>query len=724
MRGGSSGGGMKRSGVVLAGLAALVVLAVSAPAANAVVVQLSNGHFAGVYLRAGVSAAAFERRTGARPMTRASLTGVAPDGGNGLVYNGGPVLHTTKPYLVFWDPNSDISMASRDVMINYYTDAAADGSHPADVYAYRVLSQYTDSGGSAAQGQTFSSGTQVINAAQAYPTNNTNTCPKPSGITACITDSDIDSELTTLINAQSLPTGIGANAPIYFVVTPANVNVCTPNGGGCSTDAFCAYHSAYIGPGSSTVIYASIPFTLGASCQDAGPVNPPTQEPNGDVADVVTDNMSHENAESITDPIFNAWLTTNGEEVADQCEAEGPYDPNDPFGSPTNPDAYIPILGGSQADGTLYDQLLGTDHYFTQTLWSNSSDNCEATATVSPSFTPAAPIQAGVSASFDPSASVSTDGYASTTWNWGDGSANTVLAGAPAVTGHTYASPGTYTVTLTLVDARGDTAQVSHNVTVYTALTAAFSPSTTVAETGSPVTFSSTGSSDPNAGQSITGYSWSFGDGSAAGAGATPNHTYSSPGTYTVTLTVTGSEGLTSTVSHSITVVAAPVAVPAVGTAHPVNGSPVSFTGTASTGGISTYAWNFGDGATGAGASPSHTYARAGTYTVTLTVTDASGFTSTGSLTVVVAKSPIRSVSTKHASGAYYVVVTVTQAGTVKFGSTKVTLKRPGKATFKIPLSAAQTRKLRQGKKVSLSLTITFTPKHGPQVRRPTTVTL
>jgi PKD repeat protein len=67
--------------------------------------------------------------------------------------------------------------------------------------------------------------------------------------------------------------------------------------------------------------------------------------------------------------------------------------------------------------------------------------------------------------------------------------------------------------------------------------------------------------------------------------------------------------------------------------------SPVSFDGTSSydpDGTIVGYAWDFGDGSTGSGATPTHGYSIAGTYSVKLNVTDNSGSTQVSTQTVTI----------------------------------------------------------------------------------------
>jgi PKD repeat protein len=102
--------------------------------------------------------------------------------------------------------------------------------------------------------------------------------------------------------------------------------------------------------------------------------------------------------------------------------------------------------------------------------------------------------------------------------------------------------------------------------------------------------------------------------------------TYPTPGTYSVSLTVTGANGSdTETKTNFITVSGqAPVAnfsaTPTSGVA-PVT---VNFTDT-SAGSITSRSWNFGDGTSSTATNPSHTYSVAGNYTVSLTVTGSGG---------------------------------------------------------------------------------------------------
>ena len=81
-------------------------------------------------------------------------------------------------------------------------------------------------------------------------------------------------------------------------------------------------------------------------------------------------------------------------------------------------------------------------------------------------------------------------------------------------------------------------------------------------------------------------------------------------------------------------------------------GTTCEFDGSASSddNGISTWQWNFGDGATGNGQTISHSYANGGTFNVTLTVTDTSGQTDSTSqnVTVSVGDEPVCNNCTRY----------------------------------------------------------------------------
>jgi len=157
--------------------------------------------------------------------------------------------------------------------------------------------------------------------------------------------------------------------------------------------------------------------------------------------------------------------------------------------------------------------------------------------------------------------------------------------------------------------------------------------------------FDGTGSNDPDG--SIASYSWNFGDGTAAGVGATPTHAYAAAGTYTVKLTVTDNEGATASVTHTVTTTQPANQLPTAAFTSSVANHVASFNGTGSSdpdGTIASYSWDFGDGtAAGTGATPSHTYATAGTYTVKLTVTDDRGGTGSVTHTVTANTAPTAS---------------------------------------------------------------------------------
>jgi subtilisin family serine protease len=129
-------------------------------------------------------------------------------------------------------------------------------------------------------------------------------------------------------------------------------------------------------------------------------------------------------------------------------------------------------------------------------------------------------------------------------WNFGDGGTATTPGAS-----HTYASGGTYNVTLTVEDDDQATGTTNLNVTV--SENQPPKPSFTNSCTGLTCDFDGSGSSDPDG--TIVGYIWSFDDG---GTATTPlaKHMYTSGGTYTVTLTVTDNDQATQYRSEPVSV--------------------------------------------------------------------------------------------------------------------------------------------------------------------------
>jgi gliding motility-associated-like protein len=184
----------------------------------------------------------------------------------------------------------------------------------------------------------------------------------------------------------------------------------------------------------------------------------------------------------------------------------------------------------------------------------------------------------------------------------------------------TVSTSGTYSCTLTSV--QGCTMSLSIPVSIYLLPVPSF---TAVASSCSPL-YAFTDQSTIGSG-SISSWSWSFGDGTNALI-QNPLHTYSVPGSYTVSLSVISDQGCTATYSQVVTVPASPLVtflangVSCYGSA---NGSALAN----ASGGLAPYTYSWSNNVTTA----SNINLSAGTYSVS--VTDANGCKAAAGVTIL-----------------------------------------------------------------------------------------
>jgi PKD repeat protein len=157
-------------------------------------------------------------------------------------------------------------------------------------------------------------------------------------------------------------------------------------------------------------------------------------------------------------------------------------------------------------------------------------------------------------ATFDATNSATTIGYINGyQWNFGDG--NVTTTPNPIIT-HLYALPGTYNATLTVGNSVNSTGSTWMLVDVLQLPNASFAYSPTMPKVGGTVTFDASNSTSSG---TIVSYVWNFGDSNiTTTSNPITTHTYSSGGTYNVTLTISDSNGLKDSTSQILIVYSGP----------------------------------------------------------------------------------------------------------------------------------------------------------------------
>ena len=205
-----------------------------------------------------------------------------------------------------------------------------------------------------------------------------------------------------------------------------------------------------------------------------------------------------------------------------------------------------------------------------------------------------------------------------TTWDWdfGDGGSST-----DQNPNHIFTVSGDYDVRLIATGPGGvDTLTSVAYISVTEGVAAGFSASVTTGTAPLAVDFTDLSTGSP------TSWFWDFGD-ATTDILQNPSHIYTVAGTYSVMLIATGVCGPDTLIQTDLIVVDAPPAPVAGFSGTPVSGCApleVAFTDESS-GDITSWDWDFGDGNLDTVQNPIHVYATAGLFTVSLTVTGPGG---------------------------------------------------------------------------------------------------
>jgi hypothetical protein len=339
-------------------LAGTLLLALGATGASAVIVQLGNGR--------SVSYVPLQSASG---LSALSIGPQAAAGTSNLIYHGGPVMTSNTNYTFYWSPSGASAYpAGYQAGIDQYLEGLAHDSG-GDQNVDSVATQYANAGSEAVAYDSHFAG--AILDTDPYPKNG---CKKA---TICLTDAQLQAELSSYISQQGLPNDLQHE---YFILTPPGVEDCFEASGaecsaGSSTPSYCAYHGSFAS-GGGEIVYANDPYVAGISGCDDG------EHPNESPSDAALQGgLSHEHNESTTDPELNAWYGPEGNENGDKCRT---FVAGSEFGTPL----------GKAPDGSRYNQLVDGREYWYQQEWSNEGSTCkQRQALTTPAVTKVSPIK-------------------------------------------------------------------------------------------------------------------------------------------------------------------------------------------------------------------------------------------------------------------------------------------------------------------------------------------
>ncbi len=246
------------------------------------------------------------------------------------------------------------------------------------------------------------------------------------------------------------------------------------------------------------------------------------------------------------DPYTDPWLDFYGLKVADSWRhgfLEAYLFPGDEY------------LNPSVVEQRVYENIASSILALTNARCSHANLPPIASFSVSAGSANTFTVNVGEEVSFDPSGSSDPDGNGtikSYGWDLGEGGPFSTTSSAPIA--FAYTSPGLKAVTLRVTDDRGATSYpFTRTITVNHPPVASFTAIPSTISANQAVHLDASGSTDPDG--SIVSYVWDAGKGEGTYT-ALPSHDvyYGSPGTYTITLTVTDNSGSARTTTRSVTV--------------------------------------------------------------------------------------------------------------------------------------------------------------------------